>query len=168
MPADSDSKESSPRADLPCRPGRGDHWIKSKCLERQEFIILGYIPSTAASRSVGSLALGYHDKQKLVYAGRVGTGWSQEQARSLRNELETIGAIKPSFAKPLPVGTEKGVRWVEPRLICEVEYRGPTAPCNLPRLWRVSGAWSPACKRSPRTTSRNLLPHFDVFITCMV
>jgi bifunctional non-homologous end joining protein LigD len=116
----------SKRADLPYRSGRGDHWIKSKCLERQEFIILGYIPSTAASRSVGSLALGYHDNQKLVYAGRVGTGWSQEQARSLRDELETIGATKPPFAKPLPVGTEKGVRWVEPRLVCEIEYRGWT------------------------------------------
>ena len=116
----------SKRADLPYRSGRGDHWIKSKCLERQEFIILGYIPSTAASRSVGSLALGYHDNQKLVYAGRVGTGWSQEQARSLRDELETISATKPSFAKPLPAGTEKGVRWVEPRLVCEIEYRGWT------------------------------------------
>jgi bifunctional non-homologous end joining protein LigD len=116
----------SKRADLPYRPGRGDHWIKSKCLERQEFIILGYIPSTAASRSVGSLALGYHDNQNLVYAGRVGTGWSQEQARLLGDELETISAIKPSFAKPLPAGTEKGVRWVEPRLVCEIEYRGWT------------------------------------------
>ncbi len=116
----------SKRADLPYRPGRGDHWVKSKCLERQEFIILGYIPSTAASRSVGSLALGYHDNQNLVYAGRVGTGWSQEQARSLRDELETISAIKPSFAKPLPADTEKGVRWVAPRLVCEIEYRGWT------------------------------------------
>jgi bifunctional non-homologous end joining protein LigD len=116
----------SKRADVPYRSGRGDHWLKSKCLERQEFIILGYIPSTAASRSVGSLALGYHDNQKLVYVGRVGTGWSQEQARALRDELEIISAIKPSFAKPLPTGTEKGVRWVEPRLVCEIEYRGWT------------------------------------------
>jgi ATP dependent DNA ligase C terminal region len=97
-----------------------------KCLERQEFIILGYIPSTAASRSVGSLALGYHDNQNLVYAGRVGTGWSQEQARMLRDELEAFSGTKPSFAKPLPAGAEKGVRWVEPRLVCEIEYRGWT------------------------------------------
>jgi bifunctional non-homologous end joining protein LigD len=116
----------SKRADLPYRPGRGDHWLKSKCLERQEFIILGYIPSTAASRSVGSLALGYHDNQNLAYAGRVGTGWSQEQARALRDELETISAAKPPFAKPLPAGAEKGVRWAEPRLVCEIEYRGWT------------------------------------------
>ena len=64
--------------------------------------------------------------KSLYTAGRVGTGWSQEQAISLRDELETISAIKPSFAKPLPAGTEKGVRWVEPRLVCEIEYRGWT------------------------------------------
>jgi bifunctional non-homologous end joining protein LigD len=116
----------SKRADLPYRPGRGDHWLKSKCLERQEFIILGYIPSTAASRSVGSLALGYHENGNLIYAGRVGTGWSQEQARMLRDELEKVLSTKPKFAKPLPPGTEKGVRWVEPRLVCEIEYRGWT------------------------------------------
>jgi DNA ligase D-like protein (predicted ligase) len=104
----------SKRADLPYRSGRGDHWLKSKCLERQEFIILGYIPSTAASRSVGSLALGYHDNQNLAYAGRVGTGWSQEQARMLRDELEAIRATKPSFAKSLPAGTEKGVVEIHP------------------------------------------------------
>jgi bifunctional non-homologous end joining protein LigD len=106
----------SKRADLPYRSGCGDHWLKSKCVERQEFVILGYIPSTVTSRAVGSLALGYYDDQKLVYAGRVGTGWSQEHARSLRDELEIISAIKPSFAKPLPASTEKGVRWAAPRL----------------------------------------------------
>ena len=116
----------SKRVDLPYRSGRGDHWLKSKCVERQEFVILGYIPSTVSSRSVGSLALGYHDKGSLVYVGRVGTGWSSDQSRSLRNELEKINSTKPRFDKPLPVGVEKGVRWVEPRLVCEIEYRGWT------------------------------------------
>jgi bifunctional non-homologous end joining protein LigD len=116
----------SKRADLPYRSGRGDHWLKSKCVERQEFIILGYIPSTVTSRSVGSLAVGYRNDGSLVYAGRVGTGWSVEHARTLREELEAIGATKPSFAKPPPAGAEKGVRWVEPRLACEIEYRGWT------------------------------------------
>jgi bifunctional non-homologous end joining protein LigD len=116
----------SKRADLPYRYGRGDHWLKSKCLERQEFVILGYIPSTVTSRSVGSLALGYHDNGNLLYAGRVGTGWTHDQSRSLRDELEKISATKPQFAKPLPAGNEKGVRWAEPRLVCEIEYRGWT------------------------------------------
>jgi bifunctional non-homologous end joining protein LigD len=116
----------SKRADLPYRSGRGDHWLKSKCLERQEFVILGYVPSTAASRSAGSLALGYYGNGDLIYAGRVGTGWSQEEARALRDELEKIKSTKPPFAKPLPASTEKGVRWAEPRLVCEIEYRGWT------------------------------------------
>ena len=116
----------SKRVDLPYRSGRGDHWLKSKCVERQEFVILGYIPSTVSSRSVGSLALGYHDRGSLVYAGRVGTGWSSDQSRLLRNELEKIGSTKPRFARPLAAGVEKGVRWAEPRLVCEIEYRGWT------------------------------------------
>ncbi len=116
----------SKRVDLPYRSGRGDHWLKSKCVERQEFVILGYVPSTVSSRSVGSLALGYHDSGNLVYAGRVGTGWSSDQSRSLRDELEKISSTKPQFAKPLPAGVEKGVRWAEPRLVCEIEYRGWT------------------------------------------
>jgi bifunctional non-homologous end joining protein LigD len=124
----------SKRVDLPYRSGRGDHWLKSKCVERQEFVILGHTPSTATSRSVGSLALGYHDNGNLVYAGRVGTGWSGEQARSLRDELKKISATKPPFARPLPAGTEKGVHWVEPRLVCEIEYCGWTRD----RLLRVA------------------------------
>ena len=116
----------SKRADLPYRSGRGTHWVKSKCVERQEFVILGYVPSTVTNRSAGSLTLGYYESQNLIYAGRVGTGWSQDQARALRDELETIRVAKPPVAKPLPSGTEKGVRWVEPRLICEIEYLGWT------------------------------------------
>lgn len=116
----------SKRADLFYKPGRGEHWLKSKCVLRQEFIILGYIPSTAARGAVGSLLLGYYDDGKLNYAGRVGTGYSGAEARSLRDDLEKINSPKPSFSKSLPAGADKGVRWAEPSLVCEAEYRGWT------------------------------------------
>ena len=116
----------SKRRDLPYRPGRGDHWLKSKCIDRQEFVILGYVPSTADSRAVGALGLGYYEAGRLHYAGRVGTGWSGDQARSLRDELEAIVGKKSLLANSLPVGAEKGVRWVEPRLVGEIEFRGRT------------------------------------------
>jgi bifunctional non-homologous end joining protein LigD len=116
----------SKRKDLPYRSGRGDHWLKAKCVDRQEFVILGYVPSTADRNSVGALGLGYHEAGRLHYAGRVGTGWSAEQARSLRDELEAILAKKPILANRLPDGAEKGVRWVEPRLVGEIEFRGWT------------------------------------------
>jgi bifunctional non-homologous end joining protein LigD len=108
----------SKRKDLPYRPGRGHHWFKAKCMLSQEFVILGYVPSTAASGAVGALALGYYLDGKLAYAGRVGTGWSADLAKSLRKELDKIKAGKPALLKPLPAGAEKGVVWAEPRLVC--------------------------------------------------
>jgi bifunctional non-homologous end joining protein LigD len=117
----------SKRKDQPYRPGRGEHWLKSKCVERQEFIILGYIPSTVAAGMVGALLLGYREGGKLLYAGRVGTGWSAAQAAALKQDLEKIAAAKPEFAKPLPAGADKGARWCEPRLVCDVQHRGWSA-----------------------------------------
>src|SRR5713101_6717163 len=113
----------SKRRDLPYRPGRSEHWFKAKCQQSQEFVILGYVASTAASRAVGALALGYYSDGQLVYAGRVGTGWSAELATSLYAELDKIKTTKPALRKALPAGAEKGLVWTEPRLVCAVEYR---------------------------------------------
>jgi bifunctional non-homologous end joining protein LigD len=117
----------SKRVDLPYRPGRGEHWRKTKSVLRQEFVILGYVASTVVPGSVGALLLGYLDGRELRYAGRVGTGYSSDQARSLRKDLDKIAAAKPKLANSLPAGAEKGVRWAAPRLVCEVEYRAWTA-----------------------------------------
>jgi bifunctional non-homologous end joining protein LigD len=117
----------SKRVDLPYRPGRGEHWRKTKSVLRQEFVILGYVASTVVPGSVGALLLGYLDGRELRYAGRVGTGYSSDQARSLRKDLDKIAAAKPKLANSLPAGAEKGVRWAVPRLVCEVEYRAWTA-----------------------------------------
>ena len=112
----------SKRKGDPYRSGRGEHWLKSKCVKRQEFVLLGYVASTAAKGAVGSLVLGYYDAGKLVYAGRVGTGFSGAEARSLKQQLDKIKAGRPAFAKPLPAGVEKGVTWAKPRLVAEVEF----------------------------------------------
>src|SRR5262249_39367843 len=116
----------SKRVNEPYRSGRGEHWIKSKCVERQEFVILGYVPSTVTRSSVGSLVVGYYEDGKLIYAGRAGTGFSAGIARALGQQLAKIKAAKPAFGRPLPVGVEKGVIWVEPRLGAEAEFRGWT------------------------------------------
>jgi bifunctional non-homologous end joining protein LigD len=117
----------SKRIDLPYRPGRGEHWLKAKGVLRQEFVILGHIPSTAARGAVGALLLGYFDTGTLLYAGRVGTGYSSDQARLLRADLDKIASAKPKLGNSLPAGAEQGVRWAKPQLVCEIEYRGWTA-----------------------------------------
>jgi len=80
------------------------------------------VPSTAATKSVGSLALGYYANGKIQYAGRVGTGWSTAVAAALWKDLDKIRTKKPAFGKALPAGAEKDVVWVEPRLVCEIEF----------------------------------------------
>ena len=117
----------SKRLDLPYRPGRGEHWQKTKSMLRQEFVILGYVPSTVAKGSAGALLLGYYDGGALHYAGRVGSGFTADLARSLAKALEKIAADRPKLKNALPAGAEKGVRWTEPKLVAEVEFRGWTA-----------------------------------------
>src|SRR5205085_1690372 len=77
--------------------------------------------------TVGALLLGYFDSGTLMYAGRVGTGYSGDQSRSLRKDLDNIAAPKPKLGNSLPAGAEKGVRWAKPKLVGEIEYRGWTA-----------------------------------------
>jgi bifunctional non-homologous end joining protein LigD len=116
----------SKRKDLPYRSGRGEHWLKIKCVQAQEFVVAGYVPSTAGADMVGSIVLGYYEDGKLVHAGRVGTGWSHKLSRALRDAIEKEHTPKPPFAKSLR-GAEKGVRWAQPKLVCEIEFRGWTA-----------------------------------------
>ena len=70
------------------RSGRGKAWIKSKCSERQEFVVAGYVPSSTARQAIGSLVLGYHEDGKLVHAGRVGTGFTHQAAADLFKRLD--------------------------------------------------------------------------------
>jgi bifunctional non-homologous end joining protein LigD len=114
-------------ADAPYRSGRGHDWIKTKCTSRQELVIAGFVPSTADAHAVGALVLGFHDKGKLVYAGRTGTGFTHQTARELYKKLKALKRQRTPFAA-MPA-EERGVRapiWVEPKLVAEVDFHGWT------------------------------------------
>ena len=116
----------SKRLSSPYRSGRTREWLKSKCIERQEFVIGGFTKPTTKVRGIGALSLGYYDSDgKLIYVGRVGTGFSEQTSRELREQLEGMRAEKPPFAT-LPAEAKRDAIWVEPRLVCEVEYRSWT------------------------------------------
>jgi bifunctional non-homologous end joining protein LigD len=117
----------SKRIDLPYVSGRGEHWIKTKCVEGQEFVLLGYVPSTALSGAVGSLVLGYYERGRLIHAGRAGTGFSADQATALRRQLDSLPRQMPSFANEVPRSVLKDVRWIAPKLVADIEYRGWSA-----------------------------------------
>lgn len=112
----------SKRRDAPYRSGRSNNWLKSRCVLSQEFIVVGYVPSTTSRRVVGSLVLGFHEADELLLAGRVGTGFSQEDAAALFAALDPIRIDKSPMSRKAPAEAEKGVRWVTPRLVAQVQY----------------------------------------------
>ncbi|TRC82721.1 DNA ligase D [Mesorhizobium sp. WSM4310] len=115
----------SKRADAPYRSGRGPTWVKSKCTARQEFVIGGYLPSDKTGRGLRSLLVGYYEGGKLQYAGRVGTGFSAKGATALKQKLDALKATASPFDKAVPKG--KGLVWVKPELVGEVEFRSWTS-----------------------------------------
>ena len=119
----------SKRADAPYRSGRGRDWIKSKCTQRQEFVIAGYVPSQASPRKLGSIVTGYHEDGELKPAGRVGTGFTVKSAAALKAKLDAIASDASPFSGA--AARERGVVWVKPELVAEVEFRAWTASKTL-------------------------------------
>ncbi|HYL05377.1 MAG TPA: DNA ligase D [Thermoanaerobaculia bacterium] len=112
----------SKRADLPYRAGRSKEWLKVKCLQRQEMVIGGFTDPEGARAGLGALLLGAYEDGKLVYAGKVGTGFTAQVLLDLRRRLEPSERRTPPFANP-PRGAEaRGAHWVEPKLVCEVAF----------------------------------------------
>lgn len=118
-------------ADAPHRSGRGKDWRKSKCSARQEFVIGGYVPSTAAPHAIGSLVMGVYERDRLQHVGRVGTGFSASMARDLLKTLKTLRRETSPFGAKLGADASRNVVFVEPRLVAEVEFRAWTADGNL-------------------------------------
>lgn len=113
----------SKRADSHYVQRRTATWTKSKCLHRQEFVIGGFTDPSGARTGFGALLVGYFDKDaKLVYCGRVGTGFNEKTLSSLHARLRRKESDEPAFSNP-PQGREaRGVHWVEPELVAEVEF----------------------------------------------
>jgi bifunctional non-homologous end joining protein LigD len=107
--------------------GRSKSWRKSKCIESHELVVVGYVPSTTQRRAIGSLVTGVHHRGELVYAGRVGTGYSSRVAEDLWQRLDAIRIAAPPLEVPPPPETRRNVRWVKPLVVVDVELRGWTA-----------------------------------------
>jgi bifunctional non-homologous end joining protein LigD len=116
----------SKRADRPYRSGRHDDWLKSKCIQVDEFVIIGYLVSNAAANAVGALVVGYHEKKKLIYAGRVGTGYTHSVATDLMRQLKPLRVDTAPVGAPLTNMQRKDVIWVRPELVAQIEYRAWT------------------------------------------
>lgn len=111
----------SKRADAPYHGGRGTAWIKTKCTRRAEFVIIGWSKSDKPGRPFASLLLGSTEHGELVYRGRVGTGFDDDDF------AELTAAMKPLTRKTAPVQGElppetRGAHWIKPDLVAEIAY----------------------------------------------
>lgn len=92
-------------------------WTKSKCRPRQEFVICGYTEPRNSCPAFGALVLGSYENGKLIPRGKVGTGFSDQGRRSLLKQMATRKINQALFP-----GSEKGITWIKPDLVAEIEF----------------------------------------------
>jgi bifunctional non-homologous end joining protein LigD len=108
------------RRDAPYTAGRARTWLKIKCHKEQELVIGGYTDPEGKRSGIGALLVGVYDGASLVYAGKVGTGFSTESARDLRRRLDRITRSTSPFATKVPRMAR--AHWVAPELVANVAF----------------------------------------------
>lgn len=98
---------------------RSGGWLKTKCIKRQEFVVVGWTPSDK-SRAFRSLILGVHEKGALRYAGKVGTGFTQDEILRLMATMEPLEQSEATV--PAPRAEVRGAHWLRPKLVAEIAY----------------------------------------------
>ena len=118
----------SKRLDRAYRGGRSKAWLKTKCVQTDGFVIIGYQPTSGAVRgALANIKIATFDGARLRYAGAVGTGFSDAVAAALRKRLDAIVTTKC----PVAGLKGKGAVWVSPDLRAEIAYRGLTTAGEL-------------------------------------
>lgn len=146
------------RADAPYQAGRSRDWLKFKCQSGQEFVIGGYTDPKGTRTGFGALLLGYYDPgHQLIYAGKVGTGFTRNTLDRLHARLAGLEQDRPAFDRgPLP---RSGVHWVQPRLVAQVGFAEWTTDGQLrqPRFQGLRDDKDPAevIREMPQDTARS-------------
>ena len=100
--------------------GRTRSWVKLKCRLRQDFVIAGHTAPGGSRHGFGALVLGVYERPgKLVYAGKVGTGFDDELLTSLSRRFPKLKRPDSPLENP---PREKGITWLRPQLVAEVEF----------------------------------------------
>jgi bifunctional non-homologous end joining protein LigD len=109
----------SKKAGTPYRGTRTRDWLKIKCIQRQEFVIVGWSESDKR-RGFRSLLLAVRDKGKFTYAGKVGTGFNAKLIEDLMERMVPLETGKAAVEVPRP--DRRGAHWIEPKLVAEIAF----------------------------------------------
>ncbi len=121
---------------------RSGAWIKLKCVNEQEFVIGGYTPPAGARQLFGALLVGYHEKKRLLFAGKVGTGFDSKTLATLHKKFQAEARKECPFAN-LPAkqggswvqgitpGMMRKMTWINPVFVCQVKFAEWTRDAKL-------------------------------------
>ena len=109
----------SKRGDARYSGSRSSGWVKTKCTRRQEFVIVGWLPSDK-QRGFRSLLLAVHDKGTLRFAGKVGTGFSADEMERLLALMAPLARKTPTVEAPR--AAVRNAHWIKPKLVAEVAF----------------------------------------------
>ncbi len=114
-------------------PGRrSSSWVKAKNIRRQEVVIGGWQPGEGARAGrIGSLLVGVQSAEGLVYAGHVGTGFTQQTLQMLGSKLAPLRQDRSPFASEVPPQFARLAVWVRPELVAEVAFTNWTRTGRL-------------------------------------
>ncbi len=105
-------------------------WLKTKCLNREEFVVIGWSDPEGSRHRIGSLLLGYYTPGgDLIYAGRVGTGMSVAELERVWHRLRPLAVDRMPLSEPPPRHSRFGsplvlsrVHWVRAEMVVEVSF----------------------------------------------
>ena len=122
----------SKRADAAYQSKRAPSWLKIKVQARQELVVVGWTDPRGARTHFGSLLLGYHDDRgRLVYAGKVGTGFGDALRRDLARRLKRLAVTRSPLGVEAPRADVRGAHWVRPDVVAEVQFTEWTSDGRL-------------------------------------
>jgi bifunctional non-homologous end joining protein LigD len=98
---------------------RTRNWLKIKCIQRQEFVIVGWSESDKR-RGFRSLLLAAREGRKLSYVGKVGTGFNAKLIEDLMERMEPLAVDQAAVEVPRP--DRKGAHWIQPKLVAEINF----------------------------------------------
>ncbi len=112
---------------------RSRNWIKLKCVHEQEFVIGGYTPPEGSRKHFGALLVGVHEGKRLLFAGKVGTGFNAAVLQLVHEEMKRFAQPNCPFsdlpekkqgrwAQNITPREMRLCRWVAPRLVCQVKF----------------------------------------------
>jgi len=108
------------KADSPYRGGRSSTWVKIRTRKTDDFIVVGFTAPKGSREGFGALHLAQYVDGKLIYSGRAGSGFTGKELAAVHADLDAIRRPTPPCEGPVP--KDKSTTWVEPEIVCEVEY----------------------------------------------